>query len=107
MREQATEENTLKERDIKTRSAQIQKEAEMQQLLDKQHSSLMELLLQQQQQRQEQQFQQQQQQQFLQMQTYMAQQQQQQYKMLMAILEKQIKFKCKYSNVSTLLSTKN
>ena len=47
MREQATEENTLKERDIKTRSAQIQKEAEMQQLLDKQHSSLMELLLQQ------------------------------------------------------------
>ena len=86
LRERATEENRLKERDIEIRSVQLQKEAERQQLLDKQHSSLMELLLQQQQQqqqRQQQQFQQQQQQQFLQMQTYMAQQQQQQHKMLM------------------------
>ena len=90
LRDRTTEENRLKERDIEIRSVQLQKEAERQQLLDKQHSNLMELLLQQQQQqqRQQQQFQQQQQQQFLQMQTYMAQQQQQQYKMLMAILEK-------------------
>ena len=92
LRERATEENRLKERDIEIRSVQLQKEAERQQLLDKQQSSLMELLLQQQQQqqqqRQQQQFQQQQQQQFLQMQTYMAQQQQQQHKMLMAILGK-------------------
>ena len=94
LRERATEENRLKERDIEIRSVQLQKEAERQQLLDKQHSSLMELLLQQQQQQQrqqQQQFQQQQQQQFLQMQTYMAQQQQQQHKMLMAILEKKFK----------------
>lgn len=92
LRDRVTEENRLKERDIEIRSVQLQKEAERQQLLDKQHSSLMELLLQQQQQQQrQQQFQQQQQQQFLQMQTYMAQQQQQQYKMLMAILEKKIK----------------
>ena len=87
LREQATEENRLKERDIEIRSVQLEKEAERQQLLDKQHNSLMELLLQQQQQ-QQQQFQQQQQQQLLQMQAYIAQQQQQQYKMLMAILEK-------------------
>ena len=55
---------------------QLEKEAEIEQLLDKQHTSLMELLLKQQQ--------------FLQMQAYMAQKQQQQYKMLMAILEKKI-----------------
>lgn len=77
LRERATEENRLKERDIEIRSVKLEKEAERQQLLDKQHNNLMELLLQQQQQ-----------QQFLQMQAYMAQQQQQQYKMLMAILEK-------------------
>ncbi|KAL9976910.1 hypothetical protein ACROYT_G014252 [Oculina patagonica] len=86
LRERATEENKLKEKDIELKSVQLEKEAERQQLLDKQHNNLMEVLLQQQQ--QQQQFQQQQQQQFLQMQAYMAQQQQQQYKMLMAILEK-------------------
>ena len=55
LRERATEENRLKERDVEIRFAQLQKEAERQQLLDKQHSSLMELLLQQQQQQQQQQ----------------------------------------------------
>lgn len=84
LRELATEENRLKERDIEIRSVQLEKEAERQQLLDKQHNSLMELLLQQQQQQQQHQLQQQ----SLQMQAYTAQQQQQQYKMLMAILEK-------------------
>ena len=72
LREQATEENRLQERDVEIRSVQLEKEAERQQLLDKQHNSLMEMLLQQQQQQQQQQKQQQQQQQFLQMQAYMA-----------------------------------
>ena len=55
LRERATEENRLKERDIEMRSVQLQKEAERQPLLDKQHSSLMELLLQQRRQQQQQQ----------------------------------------------------
>ncbi|PFX23943.1 hypothetical protein AWC38_SpisGene11499 [Stylophora pistillata] len=55
LRERATEENRLKERDIEIRSVQLEKEAERQQLLDKQHNSLMQLLLQQQQQQQQQQ----------------------------------------------------
>ena len=86
LRERAVEENNLKEKDIEIRSMQVEKEAARQQLLDRQHNSLMELLLKQQQQQQH--FQQQQQQQFMQMQTYMTQQQQQQHQMLMAILEK-------------------
>ena len=73
LRERATEENTLKEKDLDIRSMQLEKEAERHQLLDKQHDSLMELLLQQQQ--------------FLQMQSYMMQQQ---YQMLTAILEREI-----------------
>ena len=86
LKERANEEISLKEKDIEIRSLQVEKEANRQELLDRQHNSLMEVLLKQQQ--QQQQFQQQQQQQFMQMQAVMAQQQQQQHQMLMAILEK-------------------
>ena len=86
LKERANEEISLKEKDIEIRSLQVEKEANRQELLDRQHNSLMEVLLKQQQ--QQQQFQQQQQQQFMQMQAFMAQQQQQQHQMLMAILEK-------------------
>lgn len=86
LRERASEEVGLKERDIAMKEMQIEKEADRQQLLDRQHNSLMELLLKQQQ--QQQQFQQQQQQQFMQMQAVITQQQQQQHQMLMAILQK-------------------
>lgn len=45
LREQATEENRLKERDIEIRSVQLEKETERQQLLDKQHNSPMQLVI--------------------------------------------------------------